>query len=155
MPPLRLGRLPSGLRTADLFVTITDDDRPVLRVDLYEGELSAPFKGATVWGQRVFVGYGNAVHVIEPQKQSSSMIILGSYFAAFYAAEDYLLVASGEGLLRLSSRGELMWRAPQLGIDGVLVKGVKDSLVKGEGEWDPPGGWRPFILRLDSGELVL
>jgi len=92
--------------------------------------------------------------VIDSQKQSSSMIMLGSYFAAFYAAQDYLLVASGEGLLRLSSRGEVMWRASGLGIDGVLVSMVEDSLVKGDGEWDPPGGWRPFVLRLDSGEML-
>jgi hypothetical protein len=154
MPPLRLGKLPSGLGTADLFVTVTDDDRPVLRVDLYAGESCAPFKDAIAWGQRVFVGYGSVVYVIDPQKQSSSMIMLGSYFAAFYAAKDYLLVASGEGLLRLSSSGEVMWHASQLGIDGVLVKVIEDSLVKGEGEWDPPGGWRPFVLRLDSGELL-
>ncbi len=155
MPPLRLGKLPSGLGTADLFVTITDDDRPVLRVDLYAGELSAPFKDAIAWGQRVFVGYGNTVYVIDPQSRSSSTIILGSYFGAFYAAKDFLLVASGEGLLRLSPRGEVIWRASELGIDGVLVSMIEDSLVKGEGEWDPQGGWRPFVLRLDSGELVL
>jgi hypothetical protein len=154
MPPLRLGKLPNGLGTADLFVTITDNDRPVLRVDLYAEDLCGGFKDAIVWEQRVFVGYCNAVYVIDTQKQSSSMIILGSYFAAFYAARDYLLVASGEGLLRLSSRGEVMWRASELGIDGVLVKVIEDSLIKGEGEWDPPGGWRPFVLRLDSGELV-
>jgi hypothetical protein len=155
MSPLRLGKLPSGLGTADLFVTITDDDRPVLRVDLYAGESCAPFKDAIAWGQRVFVGYGDVLYVLDPQKPSSSLILLGSYFGAFYAAEDYLLVASGGGLLRVSSRGEVMWRATELGVDGVLVKVIDDSLVKGEGEWEPPGGWRPFILRLDSGELVL
>ena len=154
MPPLRLGKLPSGLGTADLFVTITDDDRPVLRVDLYAGELCAPFKDAIAWEHRVFVGYGNAVYVIDPQKHSSSVIILGSYFAAFYGARDYLLVASGEGLVRLSPRGEVMWRASELGVDGVLVNVIEDSLIRGEGEWDPPGGWRQFVLRLDSGELV-
>jgi hypothetical protein len=154
MSPLRLGKLRSGQGTADLFVTVTDDDRPVLRVDLYAGELCAPFKDAIAWGRWVVVGYGNAAYVIDPQKQSGSMIILGSYFTAFYTAKDYLLVASGEGLLRLSSNGEVMWRASQLGIDGVLVKVIEDSLIKGEGEWDPPGGWRPFVLRLDSGELV-
>lgn len=45
-PPLRLGKFPSGLGTADLFVTIAADDRPVLRVDLYAGEICAPFKDA-------------------------------------------------------------------------------------------------------------
>src|SRR5258708_39443913 len=107
MPPLRLGKLPSGLGTADLFVTITDDDRPVLRVDLYAGDTSAPFKDAIAWGERVFVGYGDALYVIDPHECSGSMLALRSYFAAFYAAKDYLLVSSGEELLRLSPQGEL------------------------------------------------
>jgi hypothetical protein len=155
MPRICLGTLPSGLGTADLYVTISDDDRPVLRVDLYAGQWRTPFKDAIAWEQRVFVGYGDAVYVIDPQTRSSSTITLGSYFAAFYVARDHLLVASGGGLLRLSSNGEVMWRVPGLGLDGVLVSVVENSLVKGSGEWwDPPGGWRPFVLRLDSGELV-
>ena len=33
MQPIRLGKVPSGVGTADLYVTISDDDRPLLRVD--------------------------------------------------------------------------------------------------------------------------
>ena len=87
--------------------------------------------------------------------RTGSTVVLESYFAAFCAAKDYLLVASGVELLRLSPRGEVMWRAPKLGIDGVVVNGVEEGLVSGEGEFDPPGGWRPFVVRLDSGKSVL
>jgi hypothetical protein len=99
LPPLRLGKLPSGLGTADLLVTITQDDHPLRRVDLYAGEISAPFEAAIAWRELVFLGYGNSVYVIDPHKPSGSMIELGSYFSKFYAATDYLLVASGEQLL--------------------------------------------------------
>ena len=160
MPPLRLGRVPSGLGTADLFITISDGDRALLRVDLYGDSSSQTFtfQDALVWCEHVFVGYGHRVYVIDPKKQLASEIFLGTclgYFGAFHAGHDYLLVASGEDLLRLAPDGQVLWSAPNLGFDGVDVKSVVNGLIRGEGEWDPPGGWKPFVLRLDSGELVV
>jgi hypothetical protein len=159
MPPLRLGKVPSGLGTPDLFVTISDGDRALLRVDLYGDSSSETFafQDALVWCERVFVGYGHRVYVIEPTKQLASEIFLGTccgYFGAFYPGQDYLLVASGDRLLRLAPDGRVLWSTPNLGLDGVDVKSVENGLVQGEGEWDIPGGWKPFVLRLDSGELV-
>jgi hypothetical protein len=159
MTPLRLGKVPTGLRTADLFVTISDDDRALLRVDLFgdSSSESFTFQDAIVWGERVFVGYGHRVYVIEPKKQAGSQIFLGptcSCFNAFYSGQDYLLVASGESLIRLAPDGSVLWAASNLALDGVTVKSVENGLVRGQGEWNPPGGWKPFALRLDSGELV-
>ena len=119
MQPLRLGKLPSGLGTSDLFVTISDDDRPLLRVDLY-GDSSLEtfgFQDALVWRDHVFVGYGHRVYVIDPKKPSGFEILLGigngfSYFGAFYASQDYLLVASGDSLLRLSHNGKVLGVLP-------------------------------------------
>jgi hypothetical protein len=160
MPPVRLGKVPSGLGTADLFVTISDNDRPFLRVDLYgdSSEESFTFQDALVWCGRVFVGFGHKVYVIDPKLQVGSEIFLGptsGYFGHFYAAQDYLLVASGESLLRLAPDGKVLWGTSNLGIDGVVVNSVKNGLIEGEGEWDPPGGWKPFLVRLDSGKQVV
>ena len=154
MPPLRLGKIPTGLGTATLFVTISEDDRPLLRVDLYDGLSSSPFTDAVGWGERVFVGFEDALYVIDPKARVGSSISLASYFQAFYATADLLVVASGRELLRLSRSGEILWRAPDLAVDGVIVRSVDKGLIHGEGEWDPPGGWRAFVLRLDSGERV-
>jgi hypothetical protein len=159
MQHIRLGKVTSGLGTADLFVTISDDDRPLLRVDLY-GDSSAEtfaFQDALVWRDRVFVGYGHRVYVIDPKKPSGSKILLGSgcaYFGAFYATQDYLLVACGDSLQRLSPDGTILWRAPDLGLDGVVVTSVENGIIRGEGEWDPPGSWKGFALRLDSGDSI-
>jgi hypothetical protein len=155
MSPLRLGQIPSGLPTADLLVTISDDDSALLRVDLYgHSEEIFPFQDALVWYNRVFVGFGHRVYVIDLKKQSASEIYLGpllGYFGHFYASQDYLLVASGECLLRLAPDGTILWQTPNLGLDGVVVNSVEKGVIRGEGEWNPPGGWRPFALRLDSG----
>jgi len=157
MPPLRLGKVPSGLGTADLFITISDDDRALLRVDLYgdSSEESFTCQDALVWHDHVFVGFGNRVYVIDPNQQSASEISLGptfGYFGAFYAGRDYLLAASGESLLRLAPDGTTLWRRSNLGVDGVVVKSVENGLIHGEGEWEPPGSWVPFVLQLESGD---
>jgi hypothetical protein len=87
--------------------------------------------------------------------QSGSVVGLGSYFAKFYATQEYLLIASGLGLLRFSPSGEVLWKTSGLALDGVVVKRVDENRVTGEGEWDPPSGWKPFVLRLDSGDRIV
>jgi hypothetical protein len=155
MPPVRLGRVPEGLGTADLFVEIEDETGPIVRADLYADQSPFVNQDALVWGERGFVGFGNSVYVIDPNARSGSNVQLGSYFAEFHATTEYLLVASGGGLLRFSQFGDVLWKTPGLGLDGVVVKHVDRGLVTGEGEWDPASGWKPFVLRLDSGELVV
>jgi hypothetical protein len=159
MPPLRLGKIPAGLGAADLFVTIRDDDRALLRVDLYADASyeTFGFRDAVVWYDRVLVGFGHRVYVIDPKRQSASQIYLGpfsGYFGHLYASKDYLLVASGDSLLRLAPDGAILWKTPNLGLDGVVVNSVEKGVIQGQGEWDPPGGWKPFVLRFDSGELI-
>ena len=154
LPPLRLGRIPSGVGTADLFVTIEDDLRPVLRVDLYADQSPFYREDAILWGERGFVGFGNSIYVIDPNARSGSTLRLGSYFADFYWSQEYLLAATGCSLLRFSPTGDVLWKASSLALDGVWVKEVDRGLVRGEGEWDPPNGARPFVLQLESGRQV-
>jgi hypothetical protein len=159
MEALRLGGLRAGSRAPDLFVTIADERRPVLRVDIYRHAKPEAYvcQEAIDWQDRVFVGYGERVYVIDPAERTGYDLSLGtgfSYFGAFYATPDYLLAASGESLLRLAPDGSVLWTAPGLGLDGVVVHSVEGGIIHGSGEWDPPGGWRPFAVRLDSGEAV-
>lgn len=41
-----------------------------------------------------------------------------------------------------------------LGIDGVLVTVIDNGVVGGEAELDPPGGWKPFRVDLETGAKV-
>jgi hypothetical protein len=110
---------------------------------------------ALVWHDQVFVGFGHRVYVVDPKQQSASETFLGptlGYFGAFYAGQDYLLVASGESLFRLAPDGTILWKRSNLGVDGVVVKSVENGAIHGEGEWDPPGSWIPFVLQLESGD---
>jgi hypothetical protein len=145
-----------GLGTADLFVTICDGELPLLRVDLYadSSSESAVFQDAIAWRDHVFVGFGHTVYVIDPKARLGFVVRLESDFAAFYSGEDYLLVASADALLRMTADGKVLWKTPNLGLDGVTINRVGNGYVDGQGEWDPPGGWRPFKLQLESGKLV-
>jgi len=52
------------------------------------------------------------------------------YFQQFYAGKDYLLVASGDSLFRFSPDGKVLWSAPNLGLDGVVVRSVQNETFK-------------------------
>jgi hypothetical protein len=157
MEPLRLGGVRPG--AADLFVTISDDAGPFLRVDIYRSpeQEAFVFQDVIIWNERVFVGFGERVYVIDPVKRIGSHIILSGfagYFGGFYTASEYLLVASGDSLRRLAPDGRVLWAAPHLGLDGVIVDSVENGIIRGQGEWDPPGGWKPFAMQLDSGQII-
>jgi hypothetical protein len=58
-------------------------------------------------------------------------------------------------LLRLAPDGNVLWNTSDLGLDGVVVNSVEDGVIKGEGCWNLDEDWKPFLLRLDSGELIV
>jgi hypothetical protein len=155
LEPIRLGRVPTGPATADRFVTLEADRGPLLRVDLYASTNECfAFEEVRVWCDFVVIGWGHHLYLVNPQSRKVSALDLGSYFGHFYPAEECLLVASAERLSRIEPSGSLLWRSDPLGIDGVIVDQIRDGIIKGEGEWDPPGGWRPFRVRLSTGQLL-
>jgi hypothetical protein len=153
LPPLRLGAVPAGLATPDRYLLAEDDGRPLLRLDLCtHGYECHAFEEAHIWGGLLAVGFGHRVHLVRLDDRSASSIDLGSYFGHLYAGDGYLLAVSAERLFRIGANGAVAWASGPLGIDGVVVNRVANGVIEGEGDWDPPGGWRPFRLRLDSGE---
>ncbi|MFN3648407.1 MAG: hypothetical protein ACK47B_02400 [Armatimonadota bacterium] len=151
LTPLRLGEPPTGLGTPDSFVTVEEDGTPRLRVDLYAGGETFAFQEARVWHRWVVIGSGHRVYLVSQSGEPAVTVELGGYFAGLYPDESCLLVASAARLFRLSEEGEILWVSEELGIDGVVVERVEAGLISGQGEWDPPGGWRPFRVCLQTG----
>ena len=50
--------------------------------------------------------------------------------------------------------GSLLWTSEELGIDGVVVNDFDHDIIRGDGEWDPPGGWRPFAVNANNGKII-
>ena len=123
-----------------------------MRIDLYaDSEECHTFEEAIVWDDLLAVGFGHRVYLVRLGHRSASSINLGGYFGHLSAGDGYLLAASAERLFRIGADGVLLWSSGPVGLDGVVVNRVEDGMVEGEGEWDPPGGWRRFRLRLDTG----
>jgi hypothetical protein len=91
----------------------------------------------------------------DPQRHVPSTLDLDDYFGHLYPLEHCLLVASSQRLFCVATDGIVKWSSRELGIDGVVVSRVWDAIIDGEGQWDPPGGWKPFRIRLDTGSRIL
>lgn len=153
--PVRVGGVPARPGTPDRYVTVSDGDFPVLRVDVYAlPDDCFAFEDALVWRGNLVIGFGSHVHVIAIASRVPSRVALGSYYGHLYPTPDYLLIASGDRLFRLEPDGSILWTTESLAIDGVLVNDPGPPLIRGDAEHDPPGGWRPFAVSAADGRTV-
>lgn len=153
---VRVGRVPPGEATPARYVTVRRAGVPALRIDVYTGGDSESFAFETllVWQQWIVIGFGHHVHLVSHVDRSVVTTDLGAYFGCAYPTARYLLVASADRLRRFELDGRLAWTSGELAVDGVLVHDSEGEILRGEGEWDPPGGWRPFELHAESGCVV-
>ena len=152
MEAIRIGDVPAGLGSPEQYVLVSRNGQPLLRIDAYRNsEELFTFKAAIVWQVFLVVGWGNRVYLIHAESFAVIEHSLAAYFGGLYPSGDGLLVASGERVHRIAADGSILWQSACLGIDGVIVHDIKDGIISGSGEWDPPGGWQPFQIRWDSG----
>ncbi len=156
VPSVSVGRVPAGRGTPLFYVLVESDERPEWRIDVYGGAGEETyFRSAAVpWAGGVALGFGWQVYLIAGPDSTVRTLQLGCYFQDFRVGEDYLLVLFGEGLMRLGPTGEIIWENGELAIDGVVVDAIDSGVIRGRGEWDPPGGWRPFAVSLADGSPV-
>lgn len=157
LAPVRVGRAPSGFRVPSAYVTVqSDGGDPILRCDVYSaGEAQCfAFGDVRIWKHWVAIGFGEAFHLVGLGGEPPISVALGSYFGHVYPGEECLLVASSDHLYRFDVDGAMRWRSARVGLDGVVVERVEGDAIVGMGEWDPPGGWRPFRISLASGTTL-
>ena len=109
---------------------------------------------AIAWKEVLVVGVAERIYMLTPSGNLICSIVLNDYFCEFSSDNDWLLVATGSRVHRLDNLGQLIWTSPPVANDGVVIGHVTDWLIQGEGQWDPPGGWRPFSLNLSNGTLT-
>jgi hypothetical protein len=96
-----------------------------------------------------------------------SLAVLGSALPAAHADDLVgLLLRAPLPYGRISSGGfrgaalplepdcSVFWKSEPLGSDGVVVTQIVPAIIRGEGDWDPPGGWRPFTVLAANGQLL-
>jgi hypothetical protein len=152
--PIRLGKIPSGLGTPDFYVTATTPAGPI-RIDFYsDSETVHLFQDAIIWENNIVIGYADRLTLIEFDNREVRTIHLEWHFGSLRVEDNFLLVASASRLRKLSSNGDVAWTSEELGVDGVVIDKIENGIIAGQGEWDPPGGWRPFTISLDSGQRL-
>jgi hypothetical protein len=109
---------------------------------------------AVAWRGRIAVGFGQRAYLVSPDEPSPRCVRLQRYFGDFHSGDDWLLIASGMDITRIDPSGNVVWRSEPVGIDGVIIERVSDGVIYGEGEWDPPGGWRKFGISLADGRAL-
>ena len=155
MQSVRIGDTPAGTGTPDKYVLVTQRDGSLVRVDAFRSsDESFAFNDAVVWHHFLVIGWGHRVYLVHIESLAVITHTFDSYFGHLYTQNDFLLVASGEMLFRIAPDGSIVWKSNVLGIDGVIVYDVADGIINGSGEWDPPGGWQPFTLCLNSGRQI-
>lgn len=137
-----------------VYVHVSVHGKPWLRIDVYEPGALAGFQEVIVWNSLIAIGLGSRVHVVDPGDKTVTTVPSDGYFGHFHTAGDTLLMASAERLLCLRPDRSLAWTSEVLGIDGVVVHSADAEAIEGVGEWDPPGGWRPFRISTATGMPV-
>ena len=136
-------------------VLITRDSNPFLQLVCYTESDEFFFKsGVKIWQELVVIGFGERVFTLEIATRKVNYIDLDAYFIEFYPADDLLLITSGYHLHVIDKSGDLLWIAENLACDGVIIDGVETDKIVGQGEIDPPNGWKPFVLDLNTGKRV-
>jgi hypothetical protein len=151
MEPIRIGPMSRWMREPDGYVTIAQDSQPVARIDAY-AECEGAFLELIVWRATVVFGWSDVVHLVDPVARRNQSVACDGYFGHLYPLDSQLLIASASELICISAEWKEIWRRGNLGVDGVVVNSVSDGTIEGSGEWDPPGGWRPFRLDSETGD---
>ncbi len=155
MPPIRIGRLDGPAGVPDKIFLVHNGERPFVRVELhaYRDDYHG-FESCTIWSHFLVVGAGHRVYFVDLRDGGVSEFDLDGYFGSLAAGHECLLVASAQRLFSFDRDAALQWRSHMLGLDGVVIDRITSAEIAGAGEWDPPGGWKPFRVSAASGADV-
>ncbi|UTY57189.1 hypothetical protein [Massilia sp. erpn] len=136
--------------------------RDFLRIDLAETFEYTCFQAVRMLGNKAFIGFGERLFVVDIITEHVVLYKMAGYFCDLFDTEDFeyagsdfsILASSASELLAFDQDGTLLWKTEELGIDGVIVHKVSSTGIEGDGEWDPSGGWEPFVLSSRTGERI-
>lgn len=156
-----VARGPSSESNIIASVLIACDSAPVTRVDILASAGVSCFQSIRFAGGIVYIGFGQFVFVVDAHFATVRRHQLSGCFGHLYDSGDLknldshiaVLATSASEVLAFDRTGGLLWEQSPLGIDGVVLDNASAGRIHGEGEWDPPGGWRPFSLVAESGAI--
>jgi hypothetical protein len=152
---VRLERRPTHPRTPDQYVLV-DDGVARFRCEIYLTDSeSFVFEDVQAWHELLLIGFGSTLYTVDFAKRAVCVHPLDDYFGSILTGDAHCLVASGSRILRIDRDGSKLWESDRVAVDGVIISSVEVGTVYGDGEWNPPGGWRPYAISLETGHSVL
>ncbi len=128
-------------------------DGDLVRLDIYDGNGSHQ-REAVGCDSTLVVGCGSSLYLVDVATAAVTALDLEDYFVQLKLVDRSIIVATARRLHCITLAGSPVWKTEMIGLDGVLVESDADGVIAGSGEWDPPGGWRPFKVSLSTGQLL-
>jgi len=154
MAPVVLGEVPPGRDTPDTYVLVSDGETPLLRADVYTRDGHLGFSEAAVWRGWLVIGFEARCYLVRLSDKLLSTLSFPRFFCHLYPGDDYLLLTSASQVVRIEPDGVMLWASEAVGVDGVVVTDFDVERIHGEGEGDPPGGGRAFIVDARTGQRI-
>jgi hypothetical protein len=144
-------------------VVIYTNEEPIYLLKLYLFDESDCFHEVKYSKNFVVIGCGEKVHFFSIENKNIRSYDLKDYFGHLYPSHDIesdvikndTYVASASRLFKFSPNGQLEWESEILGIDGVVIDEIENNVIRGAGEYDPPGGWEKFEVRVSDGKIAI
>jgi hypothetical protein len=152
-PVLISGSSSESLQQAVYLVSPGEEPAHVFKIKF--SNHCSPFKQTELRGEYLLVGHEE--HFYFFNVANGELVLkqqMNGYFGRFYRDNDLFYVADASGLHCITRDGKLTWQNNSLGVDGVVINRISDEAIYGSGEWDPPGGWKDFVLDKKSGALL-
>lgn len=163
-PVVEIGEPPAKAALPDEIVFIDGNDEPAVRLHIFYPAQEYHLKTRVeIWKGWIVAGFGARVVLVSQHEATQHTIALSDsqpsdsldYFCRIESAPAHLLVSSGRRVFRIGAKADVLWKSPEVGLDGVIISTTNSAgIVHGSGEWDPPGGWRDFQLSLETGSLT-
>jgi len=138
-----------GCEFVVVFDSITGEPVANLKVESENGTI---FKQSQAVNDLIAIGYGKKFVLYDLENKCKRFeTSFELYFDCFIIDGEDIFVTSESEVLKIKLSGYLEWKTKDLGIDGVIISEISKSEIIGEGEWDPPGGWKPFVIDRETG----
>jgi hypothetical protein len=132
-----------------------DNNEPATVYEIKYEYNSSPFKQVEMLGNLLLAGYEERFYIFDTTSETSLLSLpLKWYFGSFYVEDGYIYVANANGIYCVETNGKVCWSNDALGIDGVVMEQFTPTQIRGKGEWDPPNGWRDFVVDKQTGRRL-
>lgn len=151
--PILISGKPSIYFNRRQFLSLTKQNGKLTIYEIRYEYHGSPFRQIEFLKNTLVVGHEEHCYLFDIHTNSEIKILkLSGYFGKIYLEDECIYIADANGLFCLNMDGTERWSNGNLGIDGVIIHDFGDSSIYGSGEWDPPGGWKDFVIDKKTGK---